>query len=51
MDVNGPTAVLASVSKINQVDYQKLNEAISSLNATVTPLAEMMKALPFGSRN
>ena len=31
--------------------YQKLNEAISSLNATVTPLAEMMKALPFGSRN
>jgi len=51
MVVENTDAVTTALNQINQVDYQKLNEAISSLNATVTPLAEMMKALPFGSRN
>lgn len=51
MVVENTDAVTSALNQINQVDYQKLNEAISSLNATVTPLAEMMKALPFGSRN
>ena len=51
MVVENTDAVTTALNQINQVDYQKLNEAISSLNATVTPLAEMMKALPFSSRN
>lgn len=51
MVVENTDAVTTALNQINQVDYQKLNEAISSLNATVTPLAEMMKTLPFGSRN
>ena len=51
MVVENTDAVTTALNQINQVDYQKLNEAISSLNATVTPLAEMMKALPFGRRN
>ncbi|MBO6270521.1 MAG: hypothetical protein J6M58_00425 [Clostridium sp.] len=51
MVVENTDAVTTALNQINQVDYQKLNEAISSLNATVTPLAEMMKSLPFGSRN
>jgi len=51
MVVENTDAVTTALNQINQVDYQKLNEAISSLSATVTPLAEMMKALPFGSRN
>lgn len=51
MVVENTDAVTTALNQINQVDYQKLNEAISSLNATVTPLAEMMEALPFGSRN
>ena len=44
MVVENTDAVTTALNQINQVDYQKLNEAISSLNATVTPLA-------FGSRN
>ena len=51
MVVENTDAVTTALEQINKVDYQKLNEAITNLNATVKPLSEMMNALPFGNKN
>lgn len=48
MVVENTDAVTAALEKVNKVDYEKLNDAISSLNDTVTPLAKMLKLLPIG---
>ena len=48
MMVENTDAVTAALEKVNKVDYEKLNDAISSLNDTVTPLAKMLKLLPIG---
>ncbi|MCR5371354.1 MAG: hypothetical protein K6E83_11680 [Clostridium sp.] len=51
MVVENTDAVKNSLEQISKVDYVTLNAAIKNLNDTVTPLAEMMRALPFGSRD
>ena len=51
MVVENTDAVTTALEQINKVDFEKLNEAITNLNATVSPLADMMKALPFGNRD